>query len=568
MNTRLSATILALLLALAACAQPAPTKRILAPLFGWEHGTWNGQFTDWFAACTAGGYTVDTVEQAPALSGAELLARYDAVVMTTRSSYAGVLTPQFQATLAEFVRQGGGVILVATADQYRWMHQPVALMLPTTFYLPGPGWGTAAAAHGVHPLPAAAHPITQGLDWATAPALPVVYPVYPPSHEIFRGALALLAPRELLRKPLLNGGWVTLLRADDTEQSPLAVAGSYGRGRVVVWGLGLGGDPNRADVPAPFTRWAGFAPLWRQCLAWVAAGKAPAPQPGVWVFGDARDTPAGKAWSGQAWAFPQAISYALPEFGLSHLAAPAGAAAALVLQADPAQDAALAALAADHPVLVCDPTALDGALKGVSPLRPDAAVPLALPPLTLGTAAPKLPPPPAQAAAPAPLPLPDPALQPPAQWQTRTTNSVTFQRDLDDVWYAPAFDDRDWETAPLGTRAQLLGGAQVPCTGAVWYRAQITLPAAVPADAVWTFATRVVIFRAQLRAWVDGVEVPLDGFSLRLAPLKVGKHLLVLRLYNAGGGSYWVGSRELYTNAGLTGVKTELRPATPAVAPS
>ncbi|HUW34915.1 MAG TPA: hypothetical protein VM223_25170, partial [Planctomycetota bacterium] len=296
MNTRRMTNVflpLVAMAALAVLATPAvgadtvpPTKRVLVPLMAWERGTWNAQFSAWLAAMASGGYTMEATTDAKQLSADQMLHAYDAVAMTTRSSQA--LDPAFQQALVEFVRQGGGLILVVTADQHAWMNRPVSSVLPTTFYRPGPGWGTAAAAGNAKllpagrdvpvarlrrpagaSLPAREHPALAGLDWAAAPSVSTVWRTPAPDSEFFRGTLQMLGPRDGLLKPLANANWAEILTADDAERVPAAAVCTFGRGRVLVWGAGLGGDPNKSDVPAPFTQWEGFAPLWRQIVAWA-----------------------------------------------------------------------------------------------------------------------------------------------------------------------------------------------------------------------------------------------------------------------------------------------------------
>ena len=566
------ALLVIVLVSLAGPVQPVahagalpPAKRVLVPLMGWERGTWNAQFSVWLAAMGSGGYAIESPAQPPQLMAAQMLGSFDAVAMTTRSAQQGVLEPAFQQALIEFVRQGGGLILVVTADQHLWQNTPISLALPTTFYRPGPGWGTAAACRSVKLQPTGEHPAVAGLDWADAPPVSVVWRTPAPDSDFFRGALQMLGPREDLLKPSANANWAEILVADDAERTPVAVAGTFGRGRVLVWGVGLGGDPNKSDVPAPFTQWQGFALLWRQIVAWAAgAGKIAAPQPAVWVVGDAVDNPKGDAAG--PWKFVQTVSYPLAESGLSHATDPASAQAAIVLKAEPERDADLARLAAaGKPLVVCDPKALDGALKARSPLAPEPAAAPAMPPITFGAAAP-----PSKAAAKAApqssaTEVKDVPLLPPAQWKFRATNSVTFQHDMLEKWCARDFDDAAWETRPGGDAAQKIGGKQVPFTGALWYRAHINLPPAVPPHFAWTFRVRQSLFRSQLRAWIDGEEQKLDGWSLRLDGVKPGEHVLAIRVYDAGGGSYWQGSRELYDNHGLLAVTAEVRP--PSAAP-
>lgn len=560
--------VLLILCFLAESAQAEPpersipaSKRILVPLLGWEHGVWNGQFTAWFNAMKAAGYTVDVVaDKGPALTGRELLAKYDVVMETTRSSLCN--DRRFQQALEEFVRQGGGFVMIETTDQQAWIHSPMNQWLPTTFYATGFGWNSRSGQ--VRIAQAAQHPATKGLDWKIAPPLPSMSSTPAPDSEMFRGSLQLMGPRENLIKPLLNNNWQEILWADDAERSPLAVVGRYGRGRILIWGGALGGDPIRSEPPAPLLKWDGFPTMCGQFVSWAAGGgKVVATQPQVWVAGDSVDDLKAKGGTGEPWSFGRVVSYALPEFGLSQSPEANDAQAALVLKADPLQAASLAKLAkAGMPLMVCAPGALDGALSALLPLTADVTAPPSLPTVTLGTAAPAPAAPKPVAAAPAIKVLKEADLQPPQEWRVKATNSVTFQRDLQQQWYAPRYDDATWPTRGLGEMKQTIGGKVVHHSGAIWYRARVVIPKDLPIDAVWTFQTASDVTTAltSVRAWLDGAETKLDGASLRLQGLPAGEHLLAVRLYNAGGGDYWNGSRKLLANPGLLAIHAEQRP--------
>ena len=118
--------------------EPAPvpsTHHVLVPLLGWERGVWGEDFNRWFAAMKTAGYAADVLDdKVPELSAQQLLDRYDAVALTTRSASIGVLRPAFEDALEEFVRQGGGLILMQTAGQESWIYDPINLLLPTAFY--------------------------------------------------------------------------------------------------------------------------------------------------------------------------------------------------------------------------------------------------------------------------------------------------------------------------------------------------------------------------------------------------------------------------------------------------
>lgn len=554
------------------------TRRVLVPLLAWERATGGKTYDRWFAAMKTAGYAVDYVDKVPKWTPKQMLERYDAVALTTRSASVGVLQPGFAAALEEFVRQGGGLILVQTADREAWIYDPINLLLPTTFYdTRGYGWNTRYSLHQVRATPGGVHPATAGIDWKSAPPLEWMFQAPPPSHEFFRGTLQLLQPRQGLTKPLLNNDWKVVLRADDLEHSPLAVTSSYGRGRILLWGAAFGEDPQNQKGPSPFSEWAGFAPAWGKFLTWTAgAGKVAAPQPGVWIVGDAIDNPTGKEWSGESWAYWRNVSYAMPDFGLSRAPSAKDAGAALVLKAGAAQEAALAQLAkAGKPLMVCDPGAWRGALKPLSPLTEKPEAPSStMPPLTLGKPGAQLQPSPAKAEpSPAQIkPLPHAALQPPRTWKVKATGSEVFGRDLKEKWFAPGYDSSAFQKQPLGAMTQDVGGQATGHDGAIWYRAEIDMPADIPADAVWTFRGPSY---ASLRAWANGIAVPIEtgdrtgagDWLLRLKTLKPGKQVLALRLYKSASADYWEGSRRLYTNTGLTTARAERRPVSGARPP-
>jgi len=472
--------------------------------------------------------------------------------------YAGFLQASGKPALREFLRQRGGLILLITAEQGAW-HVPFSFVLPTTFYRPGPGWGTAAAARNVRLLPVVKHPAIPEMDWSLAPPVHSVWHVAPPDGELFRGALQLIAPREQLIKPLLNAQWTLLMMGDDAERSPAAVAGSYGRGRIVVWGADLGRDFNgEQGETTEFTSWEGFVPLWRAVAQWVCgAGKTASPAPSIFIAG-AGDRIIPKAWGKEdpGATYHRIVSYPLEDFGLSRTHSADAASAALVLEHDQGTDAALAQMQrAGKPL----PARFDGTLKGASPLSDAIAQPPAFKPITIGEPAPA-PPPAPQRQQPPPVPrLEDAALQPPSEWKFKATNSVTFQRDMTERWYSADFDDSAWEARPAGSAAQTVGGLKLPYYGTLWYRAAFDRPAEVPEDAVWTFqAGAPGSFHSKLQVWVDGIEQELDGTSLRLENVKRGRRMLAVRIFNSGGASYWQASRELAPGVQWT---TRCRPA-------
>lgn len=157
-----------------------------------------------------------------------------------------------ERVLMEFVRQGGGVLILggrfALGEQVQ--NSPFSEWLPVT--LPATG------GPGLHEVPAGL-PITLAPGGADLPlaqlpwdAKPLVYWY----HE--------LTPKA--------GAQVRLLAGDH----PLLVTGTFGKGRVAVFAGTVLGDPP-ADAPA-FWTWAGWPGVLSATVQWLAAGSAAAPR--------------------------------------------------------------------------------------------------------------------------------------------------------------------------------------------------------------------------------------------------------------------------------------------------
>jgi uncharacterized membrane protein len=91
------------------------------------------------------------------------------------------------------------------------------------------------------------------------------------SHPIFRGLELplplLLGANEVVAKP----GAAVLASLPASEGGhPLLVTGAHGQGRTLAWTSDIG--PHW--LPQPFVDWAGYAPLWRNMLAWLAGREA------------------------------------------------------------------------------------------------------------------------------------------------------------------------------------------------------------------------------------------------------------------------------------------------------
>ena len=246
------------------------TKRVLAD----GETTYRGDcYKAWFKAMESAGWQVESLnfedaevcKRLSAMTALELLARYDVIAIL--SHHAATTMAMFPA-LEEFVRQGGGLVVVQTSQYETWFQQPINEMLPITVFRQGDGWHTELAARSYHLARVGSHPITEGIDWSECPPLAMLAPTWTPDSEMLRGCLMMVAPRETIVKGLINTRWQEILRADDLEHRSAAVVGQYGRGRVFVFGGWLGMAEYR-DGMTDFVHWSGSARLWRNALRLV-----------------------------------------------------------------------------------------------------------------------------------------------------------------------------------------------------------------------------------------------------------------------------------------------------------
>ena len=157
-------------------------------------------------------------------------------------------TPNRLKLLREFVRQGGGLIMMGGYYSYqginggaRYHQTPIEDVLPVTML---PYDDRVEVPEGFRPeIVRSDHAILQGL--------PREFPLLLGFNEV---QLKSEARVELLaRVPEEFGG------------HPLLVAGQYEQGRTLAWTSDIG--PHW--LPETFAAWDGYARLWRQALAWL-----------------------------------------------------------------------------------------------------------------------------------------------------------------------------------------------------------------------------------------------------------------------------------------------------------
>lgn len=183
---------------------------------------------------------------------AKALAAYDCVILSDVGANTLLIHPdtfaRFRPTpnrldvLRDYVRQGGGLIMVGgymtfqgIEGKARYHGTPVEEALPVMI---SPHDDRCEAPQGLPPRVTAEHPIVAGL--------PTVWP-------------DLLGYNRLEAKPHATV-------AAEIGGDPLLVAAEFGSGR----GVAFASDCGPHWAPPPFVEWEGYAPLWRQMAGWAA----------------------------------------------------------------------------------------------------------------------------------------------------------------------------------------------------------------------------------------------------------------------------------------------------------
>jgi uncharacterized membrane protein len=160
----------------------------------------------------------------------------------------GQPTPNRLKLLREFVRQGGGLIMMGGYYSYqginggaRYHKSPIEEVLPVTML---PYDDRVEVPEGFHPeIVRDDHPILAGL--------PHEFPMLLGFNEV----------------QLKSGANIELLARvpDEFGGHPLLVVGQCDQGRTLAWTSDIG--PHW--LPETFATWDGYARLWQQALAWL-----------------------------------------------------------------------------------------------------------------------------------------------------------------------------------------------------------------------------------------------------------------------------------------------------------
>jgi uncharacterized membrane protein len=208
------------------------------------------------AALAAGGFEVDFLPNhvAPTQfpSSIEALAAYGCVILSDIGTNTlllapatwerGERTPNRLELLREYVRQGGGLIMVGgyltfqgIEGKGKWAGSPVESVLPVTLQT---GDDRVERPEGVEPRVVGDHPITAGLDER--------WPVVLGYNRVTARAEA---------EVLARVGEDVLLACRQAE-----------RGRTIAYTTDCG--PHWC--PPPFVAWPGYRRLWQQMVGWAA----------------------------------------------------------------------------------------------------------------------------------------------------------------------------------------------------------------------------------------------------------------------------------------------------------
>ena len=172
------------------------------------------------------------------------------LLLPARTFVRGQATPNRLRLLADWVATGGALLMVGgylsfqgIESKANYANTPLAQVLPVEMER---GDDREETPQGARPQVVQDHPVTQGLE--------------EPWPDV-------LGYQRLTAK----AGAQTLVEVDGR---PLLVVGQHGDGRVMAFASDMG--PHW--LPDAFLAWPGYARLWQQSVAWLAATAGPATQ--------------------------------------------------------------------------------------------------------------------------------------------------------------------------------------------------------------------------------------------------------------------------------------------------
>jgi hypothetical protein len=194
----------------------------------------------------------------------ELLRHNDTIVLSSNVQ----LNRGDQARLKEFVRRGGGLLMITSNRGWGW-HQdsPIDEASPTHLDC----WKNAEMLMGffrgtARVQPEADSPLAGGIDWKTKPRLAYLQQFWPRDSAYYVGKDFWGNGTGLAggRYAMLSANWKVHLRSTHTIGYPVLLSSRYGAGKVLMFTSNYGGARQ-----AGFTGWAGYKKLWSNCLAWL-----------------------------------------------------------------------------------------------------------------------------------------------------------------------------------------------------------------------------------------------------------------------------------------------------------
>ncbi len=186
----------------------------------------------------------------------EALAAYDVVMLSDIGANSMLLhpdtflrgrrTPNRLKLLAEWVEEGGALVMAGGYYSFqglnggaRYHGTPIETILPVSI---APQDDRLEVPEGFSPVRLANHPILAGIEGEWPYLLGLNTVTVKPDATLLVGM------------PAASGG------------HPVLAVGTHGKGRTMAWTT----DVAPHWLPDEFSRWPGYATLWRQAFAWLA----------------------------------------------------------------------------------------------------------------------------------------------------------------------------------------------------------------------------------------------------------------------------------------------------------
>ncbi len=194
----------------------------------------------------------------------ELLRRYDTIVLSSNVQ----LSYKDQQQLQEFVRRGGGLLMITGNRGWGWYQEsPIDEVSPTHLDC----WKNAEMLMGffrgtARVEPVGESPLVAGIDWKHEPRLAYLQQFWPRDSAYYAGKDFWGNGTGLAngKFAMLSADWKVHLRSTHAIGYPVLLSSRYGAGKVLLFTSNYGGARQ-----AGFTSWSGYDQLWSNCLVWL-----------------------------------------------------------------------------------------------------------------------------------------------------------------------------------------------------------------------------------------------------------------------------------------------------------